>query len=98
MNRETVESGELLRFVRAVGAGEVWEQTAQGWWRLDAGHAQALVKPAEVRGILTAAPVNATPGYAWGVRPAGSMALRTGRAPTEHEAMRAAERVLEELR
>jgi hypothetical protein len=78
--------GEVARVLRALAADEVWERTARGWWRLEAaGGARALVKPTGS-------------GYAWGVEPARGATVQGGRAPTEHEALRAAERALEEHR
>jgi hypothetical protein len=91
--RETGVSDELGRFLRGMAAGEIWEQDGARW-KLDAPVGQALVKAANGRGLLDAPP----PGWVWGALLRATGALLTGRAPTAHEAMRAAERVLEEHR
>jgi hypothetical protein len=80
---------ELDRFLKAVGHGEVWERRGDRWL-LEADHAQATVKP----------PAWPEPSgrFAWGVQLLPAGALIVGTAETEHEAMRSAERVVEEHR
>ncbi len=76
---------ELRRFLTAVGNGEVWEHAEEGW-QLQAPHVQAIVKP------------NGRDGYLWSVRLLPSDQIISDEAATDHEAMRAAERVIEEHR
>jgi hypothetical protein len=87
---------EIHRFLRAVAGGELWEHTAGGALRMRLPRGgphllEALVcrRPGESR-------------YTWRVRtrpsPAGEWTHYSGLAPDVHEAMRAAERVIEEHR
>ena len=80
---------EVRRFLGSVARDEWW-QWAPPWWRLRAAHGRALVRRA-VTG----------PAWAWAVQVEGGGApgrIVQGDAPSEHEAMRMAERVLEEHR
>lgn len=76
---------ELRRFLTVVGNGEVWEPTGERW-QLEAPHPQAIVTP------------NGCGGYVWSVRLLPSDQIVSGPAVSDHEAMRAAERVIEEHR
>jgi hypothetical protein len=84
-----VTEEEVRRLIGALGAGEVWERRGDRWL-LQTGHARAIVKPR----------VWGDPGgrRAWGVKllPGGRPIV--GTAGSEHEAMRSAERVIEEHR
>jgi hypothetical protein len=84
-----VTEEEIRRLVGALGAGEVWERRGDRWL-LQTGHARAIVSP-RVRG---------DPGghCAWGVKLLRGGRLIVGTAESEHEAMRSAERVIEEHR
>ena len=87
---------EIRRFVNAVRRGELWEQT-------DTGSLQ-MVLPRRGPHLLEAHVCRGAgeSGFTWNVRirpsPAGEWTSYSGHAPDVHQAMRAAEHVIEEHR
>jgi hypothetical protein len=82
---------EISRFVRAVSHGEWWQAHPGNWHRLHTSHCRALVRPADpVRDHCT--------GWLWAVKLTSSGQLFAGAGDSQHEATRAAERVIEEHR
>jgi hypothetical protein len=77
---------ETRRFIDAVSHGELWEHR-DGRWPMQTAYAQAIVRPAASSTV-----------WMWGVRLLPSEQTFSGHEVTDHDAMRAAERVVEEHR
>lgn len=89
-----IPNDELHRALTAIAAGELWEAhpgSRGTWWRLNPPHCRALVRPGDPEAGEPA-------GWLWCVKLAGSGRTFAGAAGTEHEALRTAERVIEEYR